>query len=406
MAENIIGRQYSNSKGGVFEILSKTPIKSGDRCMYLVRFLNTGNHRLAYRHHITKGSVFDNGTKYTPLEIERIGCGISPKGEVFWTSGVGKHKASTGNGKHTKEYRTWYGMKKRCENMDGEHSSYEKVTVCDRWHNFQNFCDDIIKLEGYSEWKNTDDLYHLDKDLRQQGSECKVYSPETCVFITKTENNAIRHGLYGSLFVGVRILDSYKEEFSVIADFARKYNIEQSNISAVIRGKRNMAGGWKFYKKESLTDNNNTKEALVKQDYGSVAEETRHAGQESLSPIRFLAISKSDLSYRIYDDKNLIAEDLNTSMSDIYRALGGVRKSVKNHYLLKYNNLEEPSLEYIKKMTANMGREEYSGVSPEGKVYYFTVKTHFAKEHGLTVNGISKAIISQKTYKGWTFSKT
>ena len=420
MAKKIIGNQYSNSKGEVFEILSKTPIKSGDRCMYLVRFLNTGNHRLAYRHNITKGSVLDNGTKYTTSEIEGINNGVSPKGEVFWTSGVGRHKTSIGDGRHTKEYRAWYGMKKRCNNMDGEHRSYEKVTVCDRWHNFQNFCDDIVSLEGYEEWKNTDGLYDLDKDLKQPGVEYKVYSPETCVFITKHENSSLRwlnttsvdskktrrrtmkHNLYEAPFVGIRISDSYTEEFSIIADFARKYNIEQSNISAVIGGRRNMAGGWKFYKKEDIAENNNTKIPSDKETYDSLVEKKE---QESPPLIRVLAINKEDLSYKIYDDKSLIAKDLNAGMPDIYRALKGSRKLVKNHYLLEYNSLEEPSLEYIRKVTADMGREVYSGVSPEGKVYYFTVKTHFAKEHELTVKGISGAINSQKKYKGWTFSK-
>lgn len=58
----------------------------------------------------------------------------------------------------TPVYRTWASMLQRCTNPN---SSYYKnyggrgITVCDSWHDFQNFYDDVSKLphfyeEGYS----------------------------------------------------------------------------------------------------------------------------------------------------------------------------------------------------------------------------------------------------------------
>jgi hypothetical protein len=41
---------------------------------------------------------------------------------------------------------------------------YKGVTVCERWHNFQHFCDDLPKLHGYAR-KNNPGEYELDKDF-------------------------------------------------------------------------------------------------------------------------------------------------------------------------------------------------------------------------------------------------
>ncbi|ETC92876.1 hypothetical protein T481_04190, partial [Enterococcus faecalis PF3] len=55
---------------------------------------------------------------------------------------------------------------------------YKGVTVCERWHNFQHFCDDLPKLNGYARWKNNPGEYELDKDF----SHRRFYSPDTVSF--------------------------------------------------------------------------------------------------------------------------------------------------------------------------------------------------------------------------------
>jgi len=57
--------------------------------------------------------------------------------------------------------------------------TYKDVTVCEEWHNFQNF----------AEWfdKNYIEGYDLDKDLLSGNK--KVYSPETCIYIPKHLNS-------------------------------------------------------------------------------------------------------------------------------------------------------------------------------------------------------------------------
>lgn len=110
-------------------------------------------------------------------------CGVGFMGQGKWKSKI--------NGKTTKEYSTWLHMMTRCysERSHKENSTYKDVTVSERWHCFQNFCDDISQLQGYSDWKNNDG-YELDKDIICESNNIipKIYSLETCMFIKKSEN--------------------------------------------------------------------------------------------------------------------------------------------------------------------------------------------------------------------------
>lgn len=104
--------------------------------------------------------------------------------------GQGKWKSKK-NGETTKEYRTWLHMMTRCysERAHEESPTYKDVSVCNRWHNYQNFCEDIQELDGYDNWKNNNG-YELDKDIicESRGIFPKIYSSSTCKFVRKTEN--------------------------------------------------------------------------------------------------------------------------------------------------------------------------------------------------------------------------
>jgi hypothetical protein len=82
------------------------------------------------------------------------------------------------NGKKTicPYYSKWRGMLSRCysEIELKKYPSYIGCTVCDEWKLFSNF----------KEWMKSKDWQgnHLDKDILQQGN--KVYSAETCVFVS------------------------------------------------------------------------------------------------------------------------------------------------------------------------------------------------------------------------------
>src|SRR5690606_34589998 len=93
--------------------------------------------------------------------------------------GEGKYKPKL-MGKITLEYNTWVGILHRCydEIRQQKDSSYKDKSVCEDWHNFQNFAEWCQTARGFGNvgWE-------LDKDLIFKGS--KIYSPDTCAFIPK-----------------------------------------------------------------------------------------------------------------------------------------------------------------------------------------------------------------------------
>lgn len=94
--------------------------------------------------------------------------------------GVGKYN----NKDCPKIYRTWSDMLKRCYDpyYINKHLTYIDAYVCNEWHNFQNFAK--WYEENYYECNN--ERMNLDKDILIKGN--KIYSPETCIFVTEKIN--------------------------------------------------------------------------------------------------------------------------------------------------------------------------------------------------------------------------
>lgn len=114
--------------------------------------------------------------------------------------GIGKYKTSENN-KHTKIYITWRNMLERghSEEYNQKYPSYKDVTVCEEWHNFQNFAqwfEDNYNPEVMQGW-------HLDKDILVKGN--KIYSPETCCFVPNEINSFFVRGKSrrGDCLIGV-----------------------------------------------------------------------------------------------------------------------------------------------------------------------------------------------------------
>lgn len=113
------------------------------------------------------------------------------------------------NGPTRREYSIWRNFIRRCyDPEDQDYKTYGAlgVKVCDRWLCFENFYNDLPSIPGYNEWLNNKGKYDLDKDYLQQNipHSQKVYSPTTCIFISKTNNNlqrAMDHSNTG--YVGV-----------------------------------------------------------------------------------------------------------------------------------------------------------------------------------------------------------
>lgn len=98
------------------------------------------------------------------------------------------------NGVQCPFYSRWKDMLARCYSAKA-HKTYRDKSVCDQWLKFSNF----------KVWMETQDWQgnQLDKDLLVQGN--KVYSPETCVFVTPQVNSFLSdcRGKRGDYPVGV-----------------------------------------------------------------------------------------------------------------------------------------------------------------------------------------------------------
>ena len=77
----------------------------------------------------------------------------------------------------------------------------------------------------------------------------KIYSKETCKFITGTENRVIA-GVTGLTYIATRLSNGYIEEFCNQSEFARNWGLDSSAIIKCLHKTQNAHKGWVFeYKK-------------------------------------------------------------------------------------------------------------------------------------------------------------
>lgn len=144
-------------------------------------FIDTGTRVITSSNHIKNGNVKDR------MMPTVYGVGFV---------GVGRHSTRDGN-KNSKPYSMWCNMLKRCycEKHHEKKPTYRGCTVCEEWHNFQNFA------EWYED-QNTFEGCQLDKDLKVKGN--KLYSPEFCSIVSNDMNcSASGRGLKSTSTSGV-----------------------------------------------------------------------------------------------------------------------------------------------------------------------------------------------------------
>jgi hypothetical protein len=149
---------------------------------------------------------------------------------VKFKVGEGKHKCYV-NERQTKAYTAWRNMRRRCKDSP----SYKEVSICESWHNFQEF----------AEWfySNHTEGMVLDKDVLQRGEEFKTYSPATCIFITSSRNSREAGRDYSFVSPeGVLFKVSYG-----LRKFCIEHNLHSGNLSTLNSGKIKKYKGWTKY---------------------------------------------------------------------------------------------------------------------------------------------------------------
>ena len=202
--------------------------------IYKIKFIESGYIRNGITiSNINKGSVKD---KLAPMV-----CGVACIGEA---------KKSL----NPKEYNLWVNMIKRC--YDSTCPAYkwygEKgVTVCDRWHRFDYFLEDIKNITGYDENKFRGGELKLDKDICSgtNNYDDKEYSLENCMFVSHLVNmkecakrynttKSIKHVVYP---------DGKDEIINNLSDFCRKHEIDYRTVYYILDGKMKQTKGFRFY---------------------------------------------------------------------------------------------------------------------------------------------------------------
>ena len=160
-----VGDVFTN-KQGCKAVMINRKIKN-KKTLFLLKFKDENEYEDWYESsNVIKGS-FKN--PYNPSC-----CGV---GYV----GVGSYNSKS----HKNFFIKWQSMLNRCYRDNKE---YANVLVCEDWHNFQNFAEWCDKFSNFEEG------LELDKDLKSNECESKIYCPENCIFIPRKLNIQLRKG--------------------------------------------------------------------------------------------------------------------------------------------------------------------------------------------------------------------
>ena len=117
-------------------------------------------------------------TTYSNFKKGKIKSHFTPS--KYGVGYLGNEKTIDENGKSLKSYETWTNMLMRC--YSEKYPTYKDCCVCEEWLNYSNFKkwfnDNYYEIDG--------EQMALDKDILVKGN--KVYSPNTCVFVSKSIN--------------------------------------------------------------------------------------------------------------------------------------------------------------------------------------------------------------------------
>lgn len=157
-----------------------------------------------------------------------------------------------------KEYNLWHNMIRRCydDKLHEQEPSYKDAIVCDRWLTYANFLEDLPLIEGYDLWLNNEG-YALDKDLKGNGS--KVYSFETCCFITISENSKEanlrereqrKQPQQGTKIYGINIKTGEQTRiFNSVKEASNYFNVKSSaRFFECLNGQRKTYKGYTWHK--------------------------------------------------------------------------------------------------------------------------------------------------------------
>ena len=243
------------------------------------------------------------------------------------------------------------------------------VRVDKEWHNLDKFFKTIELVEGFDLDKVMRGELELDKDIKSK--DIKLYSINTCKFITKSENCGNRCNNKEFVAISPNYEISYHKNRE---KFAREHNMSTRTIFEKLN-KGGTYKKWQFFYKENfdISKIRYRQKYVIRFPNGKIIE---HDGK----------ISE-------------FARKYNLSEPNIFMVLSGKNTNHKGFQFWKKEDFSEDKI-------LNLNKQKYMGISPENSVFIFDNITHFAKAKNLSQSNISMCINGKKEkYKEWVFKK-
>lgn len=207
-----VGDVLESKSDGSFEIISN---ERWNKVCYKFKSGYTG---VGTRQQVSRGQVKDY---FKPV--------------YFGVGFIGGRKYKTKAGSKTlSAYSRWKLMLKRCyDKSDEKYHNYggAGVTVCDDWHNFQNYA-----CWFYSNHKDGCDV---DKDIGSSSN--KIYSPETCSFVSHQENCDYS---FAKTYM-FACPEGNHMKIRNLNKFCRDNNLTPANMRKVLNGERSHHKGYR-----------------------------------------------------------------------------------------------------------------------------------------------------------------
>lgn len=234
LLDDFIGQYFENNSGEIYYVTEFINNDSKNK-YYKILFPYSGYSGIYTKSQIKKGTIKD---RYLPT-----------------VAGVG-YLGNAKSSRSDKIYSLWHNMLLRCYDKKCiEYKRYGElgVRVCLRWHNFENFKNDIINIDGFNMDLLLKNELQLDKDKKQINIPInkRIYSPYTCTFLTIKENNDYSNIHYDFTAISPKGIEY---EDNNLSNFCNKHNINVKQAYAVINGWQHTTKGWIFRKKNECND--------------------------------------------------------------------------------------------------------------------------------------------------------
>lgn len=237
-SDDMIGKVI-NGKYGIYTVIDFDKDNNHNK-RYKVKFHKTGYTKDGlYKQSIENGTIFD---PYFP-NIQNVAC----LGEYTrYQNGLTDRQVDLLK-------NSWRSMIQRCYNNN--HTSYESygakdIYVDDRWLIFENYLNDIQKIDNWDKKLNDWDNYQLDKDL----SGKFYYSKDTCIWTTRQNNN--NHTSQNYYFDVITPDGHVYENIVGLSKFCNENGLNIKTVLSSIKNNHKTHGGWKFIRKDNITTNN------------------------------------------------------------------------------------------------------------------------------------------------------